>query len=123
MKRIKTFEDYNNVDFNAKEPYYNITNYSKNLPFTFTSPTSDKEYKIDRGNVRKITNLGKSKFNITLYLGGMSSPISLYIDDIDNADIIRIEENNQEKRFYIKNLEEKDIIYQIIDDVKNKIKE
>jgi hypothetical protein len=53
----------------------------------------------------------------------MSSPISLYIDDIDNADIIRIEENNQEKRFYIKNLEEKDIIYQIIDDVKNKIKE
>ena len=123
MKYIKNFEDqtgsFTNVDLNAKESYFSVEKYSKSLPFNFKSPISNKTYEINRGRVR----LSGKIYNITLYVAALTSPIDLYINDINsNDDILKIHENNEEKSIYIKNLEEKDIIYQIINDVKNKIK-
>ena len=112
------------VDFDAKNPIFGINSkwHKQNLPFKFTSPLSNKEYNIAQGRVRTVMSYGKDIFNLVLYAGGVSSDISISINDIyKDDDIVTIDERGNKKNLYIKNLPEKDIIYKIIKDIKSEI--
>jgi hypothetical protein len=133
MKKIKKFNDFLNeengsftiVDYNAKEKWFGLNSdwHKNNLPFKFKSPISNEEYNISSGNVRMSLNYGKSVYNLSLYEPWKNIFIkkdNIYNDD----DVIIIEEgakNIVKKSFYMKNLEEKDILYKIISDIKSEI--
>lgn len=151
MKNIKTFENFtyesrltdedikkveepitvssgfSAVDNDSKEKYYGINSnwYKNNLPFEFESPMSKKEYRITKGYVRSILK-GKNRIYYLNLLnsGNDSTPIVIKIYDLyDHDDIAYIEEGREKKSFYIKSLQNKDIIYNIIEDIKKEIEE
>lgn len=112
------------VDFDANKSSFGINSkwHKQNLPFNFKSPLSNKEYNITQGRVKTVVSHGKNIFNLILYAGGISSDISITINDIyKDDDIVTIDERGNKKNLYIKNLSEKDIIYKIIKDIKSEI--
>ena len=123
---INVDKGFTPVDFDAKKPYFGINSkwHKQNLPFGFKSPLSDKEYKILNGRVRTVMSNGKDTLSLVLYTGGISSDLSIKINDIyKDDDIVTIEEGSDKKNLYIKNLPEKDILYKIIKDIKLEIED
>ena len=121
---INIDKGFSAVDFDAKKSSFGINSkwHKQNLPFNFTSPLSNKKYNITQGRVRTVVSYGKDIFNLVLYDGGVSSDISIMINNIHkDDDIVTIGERGNKKNLYIKNLPEKDIIYKIIKDIKSEI--
>jgi hypothetical protein len=123
---INVEKGYTPVDFDAYNPHFGLNSkwHKQNLPFEFKSPLSGKEYKILHGRVKSVRSYGKVTLSLVLYTGGISSDLSIKINDIyKDDDIVTIEEGSDKKNLYIKNLPEKDILYKIIKDIKLEIED
>ncbi|MCK9477521.1 MAG: hypothetical protein M0R46_16515 [Candidatus Muirbacterium halophilum] len=151
MKKIKTFENFTYesrltdedikkveepitvssgssvVNNDSKKKYYGMnSDWNKNnLPFEFESPISKKEYQLTRGYVKSILKNNNPIYYLTLLNSGNdNTSMSIKIYDLyDHDDIAHIEEGREKKSFYIKNLQNKDVIYKIIEDIKKEIEE
>lgn len=151
MKKIKTFENFTYesrltdedikkvekpitvssgfsvVNNDSKKKYYGMnSDWNKNnLPFEFESPISKKEYQLTRGYVNSILKNNNPIYYLTLLNSGNdNTSMSIKIYDLyDHDDIAHIEEGREKKSFYIKNLQNKDVIYKIIEDIKKEIEE
>lgn len=149
MKKIKTFENFTYesrltdedikkveepitvssgtsvVNNDSKKKYYGMnSDWNKNnLPFKFESPISKKEYQLTRGYVNSILKNNNPIYYLTLLNSGNdNTSMSIKIYDLyDHDDIAHIEEGREKKSFYIKNLQNKDVIYKIIEDIKKEI--
>jgi len=113
------------INNDSKEKYYGMNSnwHKNNLPFTFQSPISKEEYEITKGYVRSTLKNNNRVYYLNLLNSGMKSIVIKIYDLYENDDIVYIEEGHDKKSFYIKNLENKDIIYKIIEDIKKEIEE
>lgn len=113
------------VNNDSKEKYYGMNSnwHKNNLPFKFESPISKKEYDITKGYVRSTLKHNNRVYYLNLLNSGMTSIVIKVYDLYENDDIVHIEEGREKKSFYIKNLENKDVIYKIIEDIKKEIEE